>query len=176
MNKISRVLLALGLVAIIAAFQNCSNPKGNKEAKITGSSVTPSSPSAGSSDPCYGAFCATYYDDLDQTILALNQIEGFPLDYDWGNGAPDPSMEADTFSIYYMGNFDFNDGDVEFVVTADDGIRVAVDGNIIIDAYYDQGPTEYRATVNLTGGIHQVEIFYYENGGGAVLRASWTQL
>ncbi len=85
-------------------------------------------------------------------------------------------MEADSFSAYYVGTFDFNAGDVEFKVTADDGVRVAVDGNIVIDAYIDQGPTDYSAIVSLTGGIHQVEIFYYENGGGAVLRASWDQL
>ena len=176
MNKLNRFVLALGLIATLGAFQNCSMPS-NKKSKTSPSSGSPSpGPLAYPSDPCYGAFCASYYDDLDQTVLAVERVESIPLDYDWMDQAPDPSMDVDTYSAYYVGSFDFNGGDVQFDVTSDDGIRVAVDGIIIIDEYYDQGPTDHSATINLTGGIHQVEIFYYENGGGAVLRASWTQL
>ena len=68
----------------------------------------------------------------------------------------------------------FAPGDYEFAVTADDGVRLYVDGVRVIDRWIDQAPTTYRATLPLDGGPHKVVMEYYENGGGAVARLSYT--
>jgi hypothetical protein len=57
-------------------------------------------------------------------------------------------------------------------VTADDGIRLWVDGDLLIDAWTDQSPTSYQVTRTLTAGSHAVKVEYYENGGGAVVGLS----
>ena len=60
----------------------------------------------------------------------------------------------------------FAPGDYEFAVTADDGVRLYVDGVRVIDQWIDQGPTTYRTTLPLDGGPHAIVMEYYENGGG----------
>jgi hypothetical protein len=68
----------------------------------------------------------------------------------------------------------FTPGDYEFAVTADDGVRLSVDGVRVINKWIDQGPTTYRITLPLDGGPHKIIMEYYENGGGAVARLSFT--
>ena len=59
-------------------------------------------------------------------------------------------------------------GNTTFTATSDDGIRVWVDGVLIINAWVDQGPTTYTAVRSITAGTHEVKVEYFENGGGAV--------
>jgi hypothetical protein len=66
-----------------------------------------------------------------------------------------------------------NAGTYTFTATADDGIRVWVDGVLIIDAWKNQAATTYTATRTLTAGDHQVKVEYYEASGGAVAKVSW---
>jgi hypothetical protein len=96
------------------------------------------------------------------------------VDFDWGTGGPGSGLSADNFSVRWTGQFDFPAGAATFTATADDGIRVWVDGTLLIDAWRDQAATTYQATVNLTAGRHQVRVEYYERGGYAVARVNWT--
>ena len=73
----------------------------------------------------------------------------------------------------WTGNFDFAAGDTTFSVTADDGVRLYLDGQLLIDRWVDQGASTYTATRTLTAGTHQVKMEYYENTGDAVAKASW---
>jgi hypothetical protein len=58
--------------------------------------------------------------------------------------------------------------------TADDGARVWVDGNIVIDAWRDQPPTTYQASVYLNAGQHDWRVEYYQRTGGATLYVTIT--
>ena len=71
----------------------------------------------------------------------------------------------------WLGQFDFAAGATTFTVTADDGIRLWVDGSLVINAWIDQGATTYTATRTLTAGQHEVKVEYYENAWDAVARA-----
>ena len=50
----------------------------------------------------------------------------------------------------------FAPGDYEFAVTADDGVRLYVDGVRVINKWIDQAPTTYRTTLPLDGGPHKM--------------------
>jgi glucose/arabinose dehydrogenase/endonuclease YncB( thermonuclease family) len=95
------------------------------------------------------------------------------IDYDWGSGGPGNGVGNDNFSVRWTGRFNFAAGSHTFIATADDGIRVWLDGTPIINAWRDQPPTEYRATRTLTAGEHEVKVEYYENGFGAIARVRW---
>ena len=120
-----------------------------------------------------GQYQATYFTNM---ILsgspALTRCET-TLNNDWGAGAPAPGIPAEGFSVRWTGNFDFAAGDTTFSVTADDGVRLYLDGQLLIDRWVDQGASTYTATRTLIAGTHQVKMEYYENTGDAVAKASW---
>ncbi len=73
----------------------------------------------------------------------------------------------------WTGSHTFSAGPYLFTTTADDGVRVFLDGVSLINQWKDQGPTTYTATQTVTAGSHIVRMEFYENGGGAVARLSW---
>ncbi|HOU42361.1 MAG TPA: PA14 domain-containing protein, partial [Promineifilum sp.] len=95
------------------------------------------------------------------------------INYDWGGGGPSNGLGNDNFSVRWTGRFNFSGGNKSFIATADDGIRIWIDGTLLIDGWRDQAPTEYRAQRSLSAGVHEVKVEYYENGGGAVARLRW---
>jgi len=95
------------------------------------------------------------------------------VNFNWGTGGPGNGIGVDLFSARWTGSFSFNAGSYVFTATADDGIRVWVDGNQIINQWKDQGATTYQATVTLTAGTHVIRVEYYENSSYAVAQVGW---
>lgn len=122
---------------------------------------------------CRETFCGYYYDNMNLTELKFARNDAYPLAFNWGLLSPDPRLDPETFSIYHQGHFTFAAGTYTFTVTADDGVRVLVDGVVVIDAYVDQSATTYTATRAMTAGVHKVEVYYYDNIFDATLSLSW---
>jgi glucose/arabinose dehydrogenase/PKD repeat protein len=96
------------------------------------------------------------------------------IDNDWGTGAPAPGLPVNNFSVRWSGAPSFTAGTWTFTTHSDDGIRLMLDGNPVIDNWTDHGPvidTGFRA---LTAGTHSIVVEYYENNGGSMAMASWT--
>ena len=102
----------------------------------------------------------------------LNQEER-SLDYAWGVGSPHPSVNSDNFSARWARYIDVTSGDYTFTAVSDDGIRVRIDGDLIIDAWWDHSATQFTGTKSLGAGHHLVEVEYYEKSGDAVAKLSW---
>jgi hypothetical protein len=70
------------------------------------------------------------------------------VDWDWGNG---PAEWPDHFSTRFERTINFNPGTYRFVARADDGVRVFIDNQPIIDQWHiSSGNVEYTA-VDLNG-------------------------
>lgn len=95
------------------------------------------------------------------------------IDFDWGVGSPGAPITADHFIARWTGSFEFIDSTYRFTATADDGVRVKLDGQLVIDKWIDQGPTTYTADVAVTAGMHEIIVEYYENSIGAVASFSY---
>ncbi len=102
------------------------------------------------------------------------------VNFDWGGGSPDPSISADHFTARWLGSVQsqFNET-YTFYTTSDDGIRLFLWVNnqkvTVVDSWVDQGPTEHSGSIALLAGQkYNLEIDYYENGGGAVAKLSWS--
>ena len=123
-----------------------------------------------------GQFVGDYFNNMTLAgSPALTRCDASPLNFNWGIGSPDPSIPADQFSARWTGQFTFSAGTYNFIAAADDGVRVWVDGDLIINQWKEQGETTYTAMKTLTAGSHTVVMEYYENGGGAVARLRWEQ-
>ncbi len=98
------------------------------------------------------------------------------IDFDWGGGSPDPIINIDHFVAVWTKAETFTAGNYEFSVAGDDGVRLYVDNNLVIDKWIDQGLTTYKTTLALTDGTHNIKLEYYENAGGAAVDLSWQQV
>ena len=98
------------------------------------------------------------------------------VDHDWGEGSPGTPIAVNHFVGRWTRTFSVAPGSYEFAATADDGVRLTVDGVRVIDKWIDQSPTTYRTTLDLDGGPHHVTMEYYENGGGAVAKLSYAKV
>jgi murein DD-endopeptidase MepM/ murein hydrolase activator NlpD len=95
------------------------------------------------------------------------------LNFDWGAGGPGCEVPADGFSARFTRTASFVAGTQRFTVRSDDGVRVWVDGTLLLDKWLDQAPTTYTFDVALSAGSHTVKAEYYESTGGAVMQLSW---
>ena len=110
------------------------------------------------------------------TSPVLTRCEAAPLAYDLGVGSPAPGVNADNFTAVWKGDLNFEAADYAFTARADDGIRVYIDGERILDEWRDQSAADFRTTRTLTAGTHEVRIEYYENGGDSVAKLGWVKL
>jgi len=98
------------------------------------------------------------------------------IDFDWEGGSPAPSISNDLFTVRWSGDVlpPFSDT-YTFYLVADDGIRLRVNDQLIINKWIDQEPTEWIGTVNLIADQkYPIEIEYYEKGGGATIKLYWS--
>ena len=97
------------------------------------------------------------------------------VNFNWAALSP-AGISNDRFKARFTGYVQSLDsGNYTFYVTADDGIRLWVNNQLLIDRWVDQGSTEYSATVSLTQCSHNaIKIEYYENGGDAVCKLEWS--
>ncbi len=98
------------------------------------------------------------------------------INFNWGTGSPDPSISADDFTVRWIGSVQPQFSETyTFYTTTDDGVRLWVNGQLVIDHWQDQSPTEWSGTIALTAQQrYDVQMDYYENAGGAVATLSWS--
>ena len=95
------------------------------------------------------------------------------IDFNWGAGSPAAEISSDQFSVRWTGKRTFEAGTYRFHALTDDGVRVWVDGRLIIDQWHDHPPSHYQTKVLLSAGQHDIKVEYYERGGGAVAKFWW---
>ncbi len=85
-------------------------------------------------------------------------------------------VSTDQFSVRWSGQVRAPaTGTFTFYAAADDGLRLAVDGQPLVSAWWDQGETEYSGTINLVAGqLYPIVMEMYENWGGAAARLRWS--
>lgn len=117
---------------------------------------------------------ATYYDNSDFTGSSITRVDP-TIDFDWGAGSPAPSIGADTFSARWTGRIQaIEAGSYTFRTTSDDGVRLWVNNQLLIDRLVDQSATSHTGTITLAAGqVYDIRIDYYENGGSASMKLEW---
>ena len=90
------------------------------------------------------------------------------VNYAWG-GSPGQGVNADYFATVSSGEFTIAPGEYELNVTSDDGVRVWIDGNKVIENWTYHGPMLDTAIVKL-GGSHKIRVEHFELNGYSALK------
>ncbi|MFH1085906.1 MAG: PA14 domain-containing protein [Chloroflexota bacterium] len=97
------------------------------------------------------------------------------LGFDWGLGGPGGLVPADHFSVRWARRVRLSAGDYNYKVKADDGVRLWVDGQLLLDQW-SGGAKELVANLRLGEGEHTVVVEYFELEGSAHIQVSWGKL
>lgn len=132
-------------------------------------SVTP--PPIGQGTGLFGE----YWDDLNFAGLRVTRVDP-TVNFNWGSGQPHSSIGAETFSVRWTGFVQPRySGTHTFYTTSDDGIRLWVNGQLVINNWTDHGSTENLGFIDLIAGQwYDLKLEFYENGGGATATLSWS--
>jgi hypothetical protein len=122
-------------------------------------------------DPWAAAYFAT--SDLSGEPV-LTRVET-ALDHNWGWGSPGSGVPKDRFSARWTQALSFRAGTYRFTTYTDDGVRLWVDGRLLIDAWRPMRGTR-SATVRLGEGRHDVKMEYFERTGVARARLTWLRV
>jgi hypothetical protein len=97
------------------------------------------------------------------------------INFNWGLGAARNDIGADGFTIRWSGSFSpKTSGQYKFYVTGDDGVRLRLNGQTVIDKWFDQSVTTYSAAYDVQAGSSVgFELDYFENGGLASVKLEW---
>src|SRR2546429_6170307 len=118
----------------------------------------------------------TYFNDTTLTTAVFTRSDA-TINFDWGFGAPDPRINPDNFSVRWIGKVvPLFSGNYTFYAVTDDGFRLWIDNQLIIDSWIDQGPTEHASTQIFLAGClrHDLKAEFYEHSGGGVAQLSWS--
>ncbi len=94
------------------------------------------------------------------------------INFEWGNGPPDPRLPADGFSVRWTRTLAFPGGFTRFVVRADDGVRLSIDNQRVLDEWHDSSAATYTRDINLPAGSHLLVLEYYESSANATVTLS----
>lgn len=114
---------------------------------------------------------AEYFSNQELTgPPALTRVDPH-VHFDWGEGSFEQGQPVDHFSVRWTGYFTPKDsGDYEFFTSADDGARLYVDDERIIDDWLPQSQTLATAIRHLEAGkFYKVRMEYFEDVGSAIV-------
>ena len=98
------------------------------------------------------------------------------INFDWGSGAPASGIPSDGFSARWTGKVELDAATYRFHVVVDDGVRLYVDDQLIINSWQDGSVREISADLGVSKATHTIRLEYYENKGNAVVKLTWEKV
>jgi hypothetical protein len=117
---------------------------------------------------------AQYFHNADFTGLADVRTEG--VSQNWGTGSPGAGIDPDSFSVRWTGQVmpQFSQT-YTFNVLSDEGVRVWVDGQMLIDDWIPHARRNRTGSIALQAGqLNDIRIDYYDSSGLAQMQLSWS--
>jgi hypothetical protein len=117
---------------------------------------------------------AEYYNGLNFNDLRATQIDT-TIHFDWGTGKPHRNINSDNVSVRWQGKIEPRVAcEYTFFVNSDNGRRLWINDQLIIDQWVDDYDIEYSGTTNLQAGQrYNIKLEYFESTGGAYCRLEW---
>ena len=120
-----------------------------------------------------------YFDDIKLNGSPLLIRNDPDVNFNWGLGSPASQVPDDNFSVRWTRRVEFEGGDTAFFAQSSDGVRVYVDGWLVLNEWHDVDsdlPTFTGVFKNLGAGTHTVMVEYYERGGIALIYFWWEKI
>jgi hypothetical protein len=115
----------------------------------------------------------TYFAGANFGIKVAERVDE-KIDFDWEEGKAHPWLSDDDFSIRWEGYIHISTpGTYSFETWSDDGVRLYVDDELIIDEWDDHDGQWDEATIRLETGYVPIRLEYYDSIYDAEIRLTW---
>ena len=117
-------------------------------------------------------WCGRYYANAD---LAGEPVFVHPdpeIDFDWTGVGPGPGIGAHDYSVRWARTMYLQEGDYRIRVEVDDGVRLWIDDQPLLDRWRNQYWT-CDFDRHLERGYHTWRLEYYQRYDQAIIRLSW---
>lgn len=117
----------------------------------------------------------TYYNNKDFTGTSIQRVDP-RVNFEWGYNPPASQIAEDTYSVRWTGQVQAQYTETyTFTARTDDGVRLWVNNQLIINQWQNGSPTDYSGQINLVAGQkYDIKMEYYEDTGGAVAQLFWS--
>ena len=117
----------------------------------------------------------TYFDNDNFTGATKSRIDA-TVNFGWGNSAPVSGIAGDTFTARWTGQVEAPaSGAYTFYTQSDDGVRLRVNGQTLIDRLVPQSMTEHSGVIELEAGQeYEIGLDYFERYGSATVKLLWS--
>ncbi|HEY0709925.1 MAG TPA: PA14 domain-containing protein, partial [Polyangia bacterium] len=130
---------------------------------------------------CFGGVCGglvgSYYPNKTFSGTGQTRVDA-TVDFFWYLSEPLPGFPVDAFSVRWTGKVTPRYTETyTFSVISDDGVRLWVDGQLIIDDFRSHGTLETSGTIALVAGKPvSIKLDYFEEGSESIVRLLWSSL
>lgn len=122
----------------------------------------------------FNGLSGTYFDNPDLTGPSVSQIDQ-TVNFKWPKSSPARGIDHNTFSARWSGSVRAAYSEqYKFTVTGDDGARLWVDGQLLVDRWSRSRPFTASGTITLEAGrLYDVRLEYRQNVKGAKIALKW---
>jgi len=117
---------------------------------------------------------AQYYSGMNFETLRRSTIDS-TINFNWAGNAPNGYVGADNFSVRWTGQIQpRTTGTYTFFINSDNGRRLWINDQLIIDQWISDYGVEYSGTISLTANQkYNIKVEYFEEIGGASCMLEW---
>ncbi len=136
------------------------------------SSVVP----VASAPPASNTWHGEYYNNMSLSGTPVWTRDDPSINFDWGIGSPNLAIiPPDCFSVRWTRVMSFpTGGDYTFTAATDDGVRVYLNGTLVIDDWSHRQGQFLIYNAHIPAGNHTIVMEYFEDQGGARARLDIT--
>jgi hypothetical protein len=121
-----------------------------------------------------GVWFGQYFANQDLSGSPVFEQNLNNLSVNWGTNSPGPGVPRNNWSAVFTRNENFPSTDnYQFTLQVDGGARFFIDGQMVLDQWFNGGLRTVTVSRPLTAGPHSLRVEYYKSGSTARLGLSW---
>lgn len=168
------------LITPLAGIRNAVSPNTKVVyalgSTLAGEAVIPVPASALSVNGTEAGVKAEYFNNQELRGPAATVRTDQRIDFNWGRYQPTPELNENNFSVRWTGKLTpVESGNYTLGFTADDGARLYLDGQLLVDAWTSNPTKTVTKEVRLEAGRHyDFRMEYFQNNREAVAKLVWS--